>query len=211
MRSLIHAGSTAILCLLVASCATPGPTIETMANAAFHPSPGETYAFLPEPDIRPQKRDLYARASGYLAKTGFTISDPRTADYLIVVAIQGPNRDGFVANSAPSFERPPPKLQNSGVWGTFTGPPALAASSHPSALPPRNESIDSRSDKFAFGFGLFRRDGFDKGNMEPLWTAVVLAVDTDFRAHEEEYILAVFSHVGETHTGHISLQKTKVQ
>lgn len=45
------------------------------------------YAFLPENDIRIEKRLLYERASQYLASSGFQMADPERARFLIRVVI----------------------------------------------------------------------------------------------------------------------------
>lgn len=193
--------------LLVAGCTTPGPTLSTTAESSFRPSANDTFAFMPEPNMRPQKRDFIIRASSYLAKNGFRISDPKTADYLIAVVITGPATGSTVlVSSDPHVSTPSPVLQNNGAWGTFTGPPALtSSSSHPSALPARPKRTDYG--KTAFAFGLFRRTDMEKGNAELVWSATVMAVDTEFRAREEEFVVAVFSHAGESFSGPLGLDR----
>jgi len=167
-----------LLAVCLGESAAAGPTITTIAKAPFHLSSEATFAFMPEPNLRPQKKEFYARIASYLAKSGLKFTDPVTADYFIVVAIKGPGKTVSVQTTS--------------------------VRSH-SDLPPRVEEF--QVDESTFGFGLWRRSEFLKGGADPLWTATVFVKAVDFRAHEEDYIRAIFSRIGESYSGHLDDNK----
>lgn len=144
-------------------------------------TPDATFAVAVDPEALAEKRELCERTKQYLANAGYHIVEPSQADYRIEIGVRIP----------PAVTVPYEKIAHS---------PARARASLTRTKIVRMKRNDGRTD---FMFGVFRQTG----NGGLVWEALIASPPKQFRASEEAFVGKVFSHLGTTFSGEVSVKK----
>jgi len=167
---------TISLCLALVGCAGISSDLTSTNDPAFQPGPETSFAFMPEQDMRIQKRMLYDRSVKYLSDIGMKITTPEKADFLIALHITSQ------IETSVSIEMP-----------------ALRGSMLPNQID-STQKVDGAS---TFCFKVYRRSELENGNKVSLWEATVTARQVDFQKQEAEFIKAIFRQLGKSYQGKI--------
>jgi hypothetical protein len=86
---------------------------------------------------------------------------------------------------------------------------ATNASVRPASASPLSDVMISapKEDSTVFEFSVYQRDTVERRKLTSIWEASVTGKQEHFRANEEQLVLSVFAHLGETFEGEIPFQK----
>jgi hypothetical protein len=73
--------------LVLSGCLSVVVPVRTVADPQVHLTKQTAFAFLPEPDIRLEKRLFYQRAEAYLLRAGYKFVPEAEADYLVKLTV----------------------------------------------------------------------------------------------------------------------------
>jgi hypothetical protein len=174
----------AVLVIALAACASPKAGLPLRAQSArgIRVTREATFAFLPEPDMQPQKVAFYSRVRGYLQGRGLKIVAPEEAKFLVQVLIED-EASAFFGDPEKRGISPSSDEDHISVFMFFV-------------LPNGDRKLIEAASKHDL-------PAIARGNV---WRAVTSAPTLMFRQYEEEIITAVFSHLGEDYDGPLGLQ-----